>query len=856
MLNATAKFKQEWYKGEIQKLCFADITLEDETELAFTNVQIWAGGFSIDNAVSEDESFTALGSAIIGSASIVINNIDEIYSDYDFMNASVILYIGLELPLPDNSDTDVEKIKVGTYHVDNPHYNGSTITLDLLDNMEQFDRPYTTSLSYPATLSEIVHDACTKCGVVFSPTSEHFPNYTYEVDEKPSDKDTTYREIISWVAMIAGCFCKCDVNGRLELKWFDITTLEAWEDSITDGGLFSPWNNPSSIDGGSFNPWNTGAVLDGGSFTDFPSVHYISSLYRQDICIDDTIITGVRILIRTESEDEEDAIKEFVEEQEFSGVNSYIIEIENNPFITVDTAQDVLDYLATQLIGIKFRKLNVSHKSDPTIEIGDIAVVIDRKARQYPTLITHVSFTIGSSQTLVCGSETPARNKSTRFSAEVKNYVATRKDLLKERNSWEYAEEQLAQRIANANGLYATNETTQSGTIHYLHNKPNKDESDILIVFSDVGITMTANALDQTPIWYGFTVDGNLVANLIAAHGIDADWINSGTLSLGGNTNTNGSIKIYKTENGTTTLIGQWDKNGIYALGATISGVLTAGNGSTIGGLHVSDDGMYSRDYSTYDSYSRGASGTPGYRYGFFLGKDGSISAKSSSKSQLRIGQNDFYIGGMNVDGVEVIMKSQSNNDVGYEMSSTNSYDNVRLNFNGLYIRKYPGNYYVDINTSSGTYKFKGDIECESITASGTKPRVVKTEDYSDRLLYCYETPTPMFGDIGEGIIGEDGLCYIIIDPVFAETISKTQYQVFLQRYEDGDIFVKERHGGYFIVQGTPNMSFGWEIKAKQAGYEMRRLDKKIGTSNLSSDDYGSSAQLHIEDINKERMVE
>ena len=859
MLNATTKFKQEWYNGILPKLCFADITLEDGTELNLTNIQIWAGGFSTDNAVSEDDSFTALGSAIIGSASIIINNIDETYSDYDFMNASVILYVGLDL----ESNNQVEQIKVGTYHVDNPHYNGATITLDLLDNMEQFDRPYTTSLTYPATLDEIVHDACTKCGVAFSNLSENFPNYDYEVAEKPSGEDTTYREVLSWAAMIAGCFCKCDVNGKLELKWFDISTLEDWEDSITDGGTFSPWNNPSSIDGGHFNPWDTGAVLDGGSFTDFPTVHYISALYSQDICVDDTIITGVRILVRTDSDDEDEAIKEFVEDNVLLDVSDYIIEISDNPFITVDTAQDVLDYLASQLIGVKFRKLSVSHKSNPIIEAGDIAVVIDRKARQYPTLITHVSFTIGSSQTLICGSETPARNKSTRFGNDVKNFVAGRKELLKERNSWQAAEADLADKIATANGLYTTDVQTSSGVIHYLHNKgPNGeddpthaglDASDIRIMISDVGITMTANGTDPQPIWYGLTVDGTFLANIINTISLFFDYAHGGTLTLGGQDNVNGLLRMLSASG---VEVGKWYNGGlqtksltaddyIYVKGNSASyfylplakSVASTGNNY----IQISDGGFKIRAIAAYE-----VAGVTGIKDTLMeFGTDTSEYNTGNNKPAIKISNGndkiDLLLCRINlVDngvGTKFSIKSFTDSDTGAGFGVTRSGAKTYINTIDSQIAG-------DLTVTGGLY------------VQGTKPRLVDTEDYGKRLLYCYETPTPMFGDIGNGIIGEDGSCYIALDPVFAETISTSQYQVFLQKYGEGECYVSKRTSSYFIVTGTPNLEFGWEIKAKQLGYEERRIDNPINTSYIEGNtiNYGGVANNYITELNKGRI--
>ena len=141
-----------------------------------------------------------------------------------------------------------------------------------------------------------------------------------------------------------------------------------------------------------------------------------------------------------------------------------------------------------------------------------------------------------------------------------------------------------------------------------------------------------------------------------------------------------------------------------------------------------------------------------------------------------------------------------------------------------------------------------------NLSVTGTKSRIVETEDYGDRLLYCYETPTPLFGDIGEGVIAEDGKCYIWLDSVFAQTINSNGYQVFLQKYGEGECYVTERTANYFVVEGYSGLAFGWEIKAKQSDYEMNRLDKFVETPSISND-YGEDAIKHIDEVLKEREV-
>lgn len=151
------------------------------------------------------------------------------------------------------------------------------------------------------------------------------------------------------------------------------------------------------------------------------------------------------------------------------------------------------------------------------------------------------------------------------------------------------------------------------------------------------------------------------------------------------------------------------------------------------------------------------------------------------------------------------------------------------------------------------TVDVQAELKASSLTVRGTKSRVVDTADYANRLLYSYETPSPMFGDIGEGVIDADGYCYVPIDPVFAETVTLDNYQVFLQAYGSGSCYVSERHPGYFVVCGEAGLTFGWELKAKQAGYDDKRLDNTGVVEEIETEDYGALAIEYIDSIEQER---
>lgn len=858
-------------------LAYADVTLESGTVLNLENEHLLTGGFDREDSISSDESFSALGSAAIGSASIVINDMDGSYADYDFTNAKVVLYVALDIP--EGNSTRNEKIKLGTYTVDKPSYRGNAITLTLLDYMEQFDRPYSDStLAYPASLYTIVDDACTKCGVTLG--TWDFPHKNYMIPTRPDDEAITFRDVISWAAAVAGCFARCNADGHLELKWFNQAALENRQGY--DGGVFdsaSPYATGDTLNGGTFSPWTTGSVADGGEFTDDIPIHYIYGLFSQNMSVDDVVITGVRIIVKNDDVSSASGTIIYM-----AGAEGYVIEVSDNDFITSGNAGEIVTWLGQQLIGLRFRKATVTHGSDPSIEAGDVGILWDKKGQEHPILITRVTFGIGSSQTIACGAETPSRNSATQYSAATKAFVANRKALRKERTAWQAAQEDLQEEIENAAGLYHTDVQTQSGIIHYLHNKgPNGEngdttglnDSDIRIMISDVGIIMTANGTEQTPTWYGLTVNGTLLASVINTMALFFDYAHGGTLTLGGDNNVNGLLRIL---NATGNEIGSWGKDGI----SVVKGAINLGNGNFIvtdaGVVTLKNGTFYSGSHTVYNSSNPG----------FYLGSDGKFGAGDDNyymcwngssvdiKTKTRFGNNVYGSTNYNSNGISIVngnqemslagyrnnciaLRAESGVSGGYQLISWFTPGEIWLyHWDRSAVQSHISldNTGLEINGHASNTSLVYEIATGSITVSGTKSRLAKTEDYGERLLYCYETPTPMFGDIGEGVIGEDGQCYISIDPEFAETISTNQYQVFLQKYGDGECFISKRASSYFVVTGTPGLEFGWEMKAKQAGYEMRRLDRKTEKVDTSSEDFGSLAQTHITEINQERIGE
>lgn len=82
--------------------------------------------------------------------------------------------------------------------------------------------------------------------------------------------------------------------------------------------------------------------------------------------------------------------------------------------------------------------------------------------------------------------------------------------------------------IENASGLYETKVPQPNGSvITYYHDKKNLEDSQIRMVFNSAGFAMTA---DGGQNWYGMQVDGDMIANILNATGIKAEWIKTGKI--------------------------------------------------------------------------------------------------------------------------------------------------------------------------------------------------------------------------------------------------------------------------------------------------------------------------------------
>lgn len=538
MLNVSAKWQRAvMLDNDINVNCFADIVTASGEKIPISDSELWANGFEVNDSTSSNGTFT-IGALIAGKLKIKLNNIYEDYSKYDFDKASVTAYVSKSF-----SDGTTEKLKIGEYRVSETSYDGSLITLTCLDNINNFNREYDSNLSYPTTAYEAVRDACIKCDVPF--TMARFDNSDYVINEIPSDNQKlTYGQVIAYILQLSGLWGKCGHDGELLIGWYDMSQFGSQN---YNGGTFStkttPYSDGDSVDGGNFTDYSSGDIADGGTFTEARNYHNIYTQKDLNVATDDVVITGVKVTVTSKEDKAKDV-------NALAGKEGYVVSISDNPFIPADKAQTVANYIFKKIGGMRFRPLDATLLSNPLIESGDVALVTDRKQNTYSCFISNRTFTVGSGTKISCDAENASRNSADKFSNETKAVVQARKVAQAQLSAYDKQMQLLTQLMSQSLGLFKTEQKQEDGSIIYImHNKADLNSSNIQWKMTANGMAVSS---DYGKTWNaGIDKDGNAIFNIMSAIGINFDWAHGGTLTLGGENNTNGKQYV-KDANGKT----------------------------------------------------------------------------------------------------------------------------------------------------------------------------------------------------------------------------------------------------------------------------------------------------------------
>lgn len=481
MINVSTAFKAALEDDNRKFSGSCTITLNGTGRSTSVNIdssQLWDNGFVVDDSTSNTGGFD-IGSAIVQKFTLRLNNMYDDFTECDFTGA-VISNVKVSLDLGDKQ----ESVSKGIFTVNDTSYDGDIITLECLDNMHKFDISYEKSnLTYPATLLQIVQDACRCCGVTLATDSLQFEYYNYVIQEKPDDNTITFRDVLTWVGQISGHFWKCNKSGQLSAGWYNMSDLSA---------------------GRNIHTLQTNVVTD------------------VNVDMDDVVITCIRIV----TEDENSNQVTFQ-----SGSDGYAIVIDSNKFINKDNAAEIASMVGGRVVGLRFRPMTVSSLQDPTIEAGDGAIVYDRKLKSYKTFFTNVVFSIDADNQMSNDAESALRNSAERFSEASKIYQDLKKHLNKNKTEWEKAMGELEKAMKEQVGLYPVIKTLDDGSkVYYMCDHQTLEESQVVFELNGKGWAVST---DGGNTWNaGLLVDGTMITKILDSIGINADWINTGAFTV------------------------------------------------------------------------------------------------------------------------------------------------------------------------------------------------------------------------------------------------------------------------------------------------------------------------------------
>ena len=497
MINVSNAFREKLEAGEPVRMT-VDITFPDGTKKTI-NKDIMNG----DNGFSDcaDSSSFPVGATICKTLTLSINNDQEQWKNYSFYGAKIHAYLKLQTsyaapesvsvlldesynPILDSTGDSIiatqaatkdiiETIDKGVYTVTTPEQYSDIINVTALDDMYKANKTYTSGLKLPQSLINLVRDACKTVGIGMNLTMDHGDIIIRSIPDS-----MTFRQLFGYAAMVESANARIDYFGNLQFVKWDFEKADVPE--------LKNYGNPPALSS------------------------------------DDIVITGIKVT-NGQSNDDTDT--------DYSGMygeEGYVLELENE-LIDTDQLQTVANIIGEQIVGARFRNLEGDLVYNPLVEFGDMVYTYDRLGNKYLTPLTDVSGNVGGLTTVKTQADDPIRGSSNFYSDSTKAIVAARKMVKKETSAREEAMQKLNDRISNASGMYSTDVQQADGSvIRYLHDKKTLGESLNVIKITSDAIGFSTDGGKTFP--YGVTVDGETITRLLYAEGINADYINAGTL--------------------------------------------------------------------------------------------------------------------------------------------------------------------------------------------------------------------------------------------------------------------------------------------------------------------------------------
>lgn len=689
MKNVSTAFKQALANGT-PVYARARITLSDGTQLELTSENDF---FINGNSYSEGGSDGfMLGETICKTINISIDNHDERFSEYDFYKSQIILYSEIDL---DNGIT--EPIYEGIFTVVDSVAPGDIIEFSAYDNMYKTNTNYTTIHNTAITAYTLLSNICAKCELTLG--TANFKNRNFSIAKVPTD--STCRDLIGYIAQIAGGNAYITPQGALAIKSYDLTTYNKIKD-INGGNIDD--NITDKINGGNLADGMTDTITSGA--LDYSINYHILCDFASDpeIATDDITITG--LIFETESESGETSTKEYL-----VGEKGYTLKVEN-PLIADDILNG-LNLIAENVVGLTVRPFSGSFAPNPTIECMDTVLVIDRKYNTHQSLVTGFTYNYLGDCEVENATKSPEKNAAVYSSNASAVYQQAKKLVEQNKAEWEQAVEGLDTTIKNSSGLYETKEVqSDESIVYYFHDKPLLDESQLVIKIAKDAIGISNTGKDGLYDVGINTITGTAILKEIYTIGLNADYIKTGSLSanriqggilkLGGQNNGYGEIEVY---NSNDVLVGNWKNSSFETYSANFTGNITIGDKALQDRYWVEINGVDNSYLGENIQFLANGSSNNSTTYDFTIGMQEDSSGVIGAMFNLTNRANFIGINGVNNRSFWYQRTAESHNTLGeIEADTINSSVNFDMHGNAIKNVSFSGNVSFLNNTNIDYY--------------------------------------------------------------------------------------------------------------------------------------------------------
>lgn len=539
MINVSDAFKQKLQDGE-RVWQEVEITFPDGTVKTVKN-EIMGENCTFSDC-AESSSFP-IGCVVCKSMTLELDNTSDQWKNYNFYMAKVHAYLKMQTSVASSATTDelldenyepildqsggailatkaatedrVETIDKGIYTITTPEQYGEILSFTALDDMYKTNATYISHLVLPQSIETLVRYACETLGIPSEVSMTHGNLIVSEIPE-----NMTFRQLFGCAAMLETANVRLDNRGYLRFIRWDFSNVQEDYGAIADADGNITFKGGANVDSDNFiSPAGNWSIDNDGFLTLIESATDTSEKLKDfftspTVSSDDIIITGIKLKNR--------------ENEVMYGSTGYVLELEND--LVADSDLDtVAAQIGDSIIGAKFRNMSGELVYNPLIEFGDMAYTYDRKWNRYITPLTDVSCSVNGKTTVKTQADDPIRGQSKFQSESTKAIVEARRLVKKEQSAREKAVKKLEETLKNSSGLYETSVAQEDGsTITYLHDKPTLAESKNVIKFTAEAIGVSNDGGKTYP--YGFFLTGDLIAKILYAHGINADYIDTGAL--------------------------------------------------------------------------------------------------------------------------------------------------------------------------------------------------------------------------------------------------------------------------------------------------------------------------------------